>query len=86
MPIERINSGARCCPNCGGDEFHYASCDITCKMQQKGFRLICRGCGWKGFRLQLVKKPGADAPLLPELSAAMAEQTKKSYKPKNPGT
>lgn len=52
---ETINSGQRCCPQCGGTQFWGVSpCDSTAGLQ--GYTLQCTGCGWLGFHLQLKPK------------------------------
>lgn len=56
-----INSGARCCPDCGCDQLNKETA-MPNRAKQDGARYKCldEGCSWTGFALQLVKKSGAD--------------------------
>jgi hypothetical protein len=80
-PLETIDTGNRTCPNCQGTTFEKCSCNSTeGRAELDGYRFRCKGCGWKGFSLQLAPKPAdeitpAGLPALLAASHSWAQST-----------
>jgi hypothetical protein len=66
-----IDTGNRTCPGCAGTDFNKAVDDSSAgRAALGGYRFECRGCGWRGFAMQLAAKPAADI-TPPELSGLL---------------